>query len=401
MRALGMILEGFYTGLYAGIEGGDGRPSAAARDNRVVDISRRARDRGIFPGMSVSEVELRFPDVRVFELDPRELGPDAEILAAAWAEVTPEVEMIEGNRFFLGLAPGEKWEAVLSSFLGKIPGHLGHWLWIGVGPGRLTAEVALNYSRNQGCAAREIGRRRCIATRIDGSSMTSFLSPLSLAHAPSVPDATVAELRRLGVSTFGDLAVIPQEVLENHFGPGEVTRLSRIARGQDATVVAGNYPPPRKLRERGIENWHDAAIKAALRDDIEGLAKEMRDEGLVAGGMKLWLLGRDRKWDVRSREFTPPRGRRESLESVLLNLWVGRGIPSPSGYRVELFDLGSRGLAQISFMENTNRDRRAIEELIDDLGRRYSGRAAFWGEAMLIDRRERMLELWDPLRRRG
>ncbi len=399
LPVFGMVLEGFYTDLHSRSTGRRG-PSAAVRDASVVDISHGARAGGVFCGMSVSEVELRFPGVRIFEVDPREFGPDLEILALAWTDITPEVEMIEGNKLFLGLAPGENWESALSQFFEEIPRGLGHRLWIGVGPGRLSAEVALNYGEDDGGVIREVGGRKCLTTSVDTVGLASFLSPLPLSYAPSIPNSTVAELRRLGVTVFGDLAAMPREVLENQFGPGPVIELSRLARGRDTTTVAGNYPPPRKICDRDIAGWSSSAVELALGNDIGRLAKEMDEEGLVAGNMKLWLRGGDGRWDVRSREFSPSRGRRRTLESVLLKLWADRKVSAPLSYRVELSGLSSRPLAQISFMGNEDRDRQIIEELIRDLGRRYPGRMAFWGEEMSIDRRERMLELWDPLRRR-
>ncbi len=400
MPALGIILEGLLAALEAGVPGDECRPTIVLREGAVVDTCPRARGEGIEIGISSSEAAMRCPGIRAVECDLVRYGPRAEIFAAAAADVSPGVEMISPGHLMIDLARGEDPLVLVCELLVRLPPDLGHSLHIGYGPGKVLADVALGAAGRGFGEVRHLEGRaaRVVAIRAEGSE--GLLASLSPAFSQLIPGDISRDLAHLGLDRFGDVARISEELLRERFGPGWARRLVSWARGRDGTIVTGNYPPPRRVREGEVENWTSTAIEGFLVQCCRDLAEELDRESLVAKRMSLWLSGEDGGWERGQREFSGPRRRQMALISALRRLWNDRGVMYPKRFRIEFSGLRPGELEQVSILGGKRNRREILAELVEDLDRKFPGEIARWGEDAGSCRRERMLELWDPLRGR-
>ncbi len=400
MSVTGVFVEGYYAGLHRrcfSLAGGV--PVVLTRSGRVVDACREASEGGVRPGMSMTQARVRLPDAHFAALDTRSYGPEVERLARAAVRLSPDVEVYHPHRVFVGIGDSITLLCFLQRLLRGLTGDLVHRVFLGRGPGKYLAEIALNEARHRGEGWQIVSGRWCSAAIIPPGDGGYALASLPLSRLGRLPRHVVQCLSRLGISRFGEIGDVSLLALQERIGPGWAQTLSGLSRGEDGAVVNTNYPPPRLYREREVGGWSREGVQKALCKDIWVLAKEMLQERLAAGQVELWFLERGCGWSKRKREFSRPRSDRHALEFTLLRLWETSDIPGPLRYRIEISRLQSPQLSQVSFLQQrTSGDRETVEKTMKDLVFRYSGHAAFWGEQLAVSRRERMLAQWDPLR---
>jgi DNA polymerase IV len=133
-----------------------------------------------------------------------------------------------------------------------------------------------------------------------------FLHPLPIEALWGVGPATATRLRRLGVTTVGELARVPGDALETALGRANGAQLGRLARGLDDRPVE----PDREIKSVSHEETYPAD-----RYDADGLhvetvrmadsvAARMRRAGLV--GRTVTLKVRYGDFSTRTRSRTSP-----------------------------------------------------------------------------------------------
>jgi DNA polymerase-4 len=133
-----------------------------------------------------------------------------------------------------------------------------------------------------------------------------FLHPLAVEALWGVGPATADRLRRLGVTTVGELAALPVEVLESTVGRANGRHLGRLARGVDDRSVR----PDRDVKSVSHEETYprDRYDRDDLRREIVRMADAVGSRLRRAG-----LAGRTVTLKVRYGDFvTRTRSRTES-----------------------------------------------------------------------------------------
>jgi DNA polymerase-4 len=172
----------------------------------------------------------------------------------------------------------------------RIKDEIGITASIGIGSSKLIAKIASDMDKPDGLVEVAAGDER------------DFLAPLPVGRLPCVGQKTGEALRRMGVSTVGDLAGLPEAMLSARFGvTGGV--LYRFARGTDGREVT----PPQAAKSISRETTFNRDtldiefLKATLRYLSERVGADLRRNGRRARCVTLKLRYADFETITRSQ----------------------------------------------------------------------------------------------------
>lgn len=226
----------------------------------------------------------------------------AEILA----RYSPVVEMVSIDEAYLDLTGSERLLgpplAAAHRLRGEIWDTTGLPCSMGLAATRLVAKVASDQAKPRGLLWVPAGREQ------------RFLAPLPVGKIPGIGRVTAAALERMGIRTVGELAAVPPDQLEEHFGRwGE--GLARKARGQDAWDFVVDAEPKSIGHNQtfGADTDDEALLRATLSRLLEKAAKRLRDAGLYARTVTVTIRYAGFETHTRARTLAEPT----DLDSVL------------------------------------------------------------------------------------
>ncbi|MBI4538838.1 MAG: DNA polymerase Y family protein [Gemmatimonadetes bacterium] len=179
----------------------------------VWQVSERAAQAGVRPGMGVSQAVGLCPFLTLLEPDPAHYDAAGEAMLEVLGGLTPVVEPAGGGRVFLGMdglerlygGPRRQAERALESLLEVLPRPLVAATRAGWAPGKFGAWVAAVAARpGEPMIVRE-------------EELPSFLASRPVAALPVEP-SVIERLERLGIGALGELVVLPEPALVGQFG---------------------------------------------------------------------------------------------------------------------------------------------------------------------------------------
>ena len=185
----------------------------------------------------------------------------------------------------------------------------------------------------------------------------AFLAPLPIERLWGVGPATAGQLHRLSIRTIGQLATLPEHILEERFGK-HGRGLARHARGIDDRPVESEETRKSISQEntfaQDIGDLH--RLERELLRLSEGVARQLRRRGLFASTVRLKLRYEDFTTITRQRTLDQPT----NLEQVIYR--EGRELLSQAwiqGRKIRLIGIGVSNLAttgnQLRFFDQDNR----------------------------------------------
>jgi DNA polymerase-4 len=145
---------------------------------------------------------------------------------------TPRVEPISLDEAFCDVSGAHTLygssEDIASAIRERVRDELELDASVGGGPSKLVAKVASRTCKPDGVLL--------------VSDPISFLHPVSIEELWGVGDVTATALRRLGVTTIGELAAFPAEVLRRQLGVASANHLHAVAWGRDPSPVVERAP---------------------------------------------------------------------------------------------------------------------------------------------------------------
>ncbi|HZQ37496.1 MAG TPA: DNA polymerase Y family protein, partial [Dehalococcoidia bacterium] len=177
---------------------------------RVFDLSLAAHNCGVSPGMSVRTAVGLCSTAAIVTCDAPLIDGAFASLVDVMASMSPAVELLPPDTFYLGIARG--WggisdeTALLHSLLLAIRERTGLRVRSGSGAGRFTARVAAMLAEDDAV--------RTIAPGDEGAT----LAPLPIALLPCSAEIE-RRLQLYGLRTLGDIATLPAGPLQAQFGP--------------------------------------------------------------------------------------------------------------------------------------------------------------------------------------
>ena len=251
---------------------------------RLDDVSRAARELGIEPGMRLSELRRRYPEVPVLLPDARAAQAFRRILSSlceartpvwevgtdtAWLDLSGTVHLFAGD--------WSAWAERLRDDLARSCGV--RELTLAAASTRGVAEILARLPGTQSI-------RLCPA----GQELAS-LEPVILASVPWLPRQVREKLDRLGLRTLGDVRRQPRSFLRLHLGPhGE--RLSALASGLESDLGgrSRSVVVEQALQRDEVDSQ---ALRAAVHELADRLAFALREKALGAREITLRISWSD------------------------------------------------------------------------------------------------------------
>ena len=234
---------------------------------------------------------------------------------------------------------------------------------VGVASTKLVAKIASDLRKPDGLVV------------VPPGTEAAFLAPLPISRLWGVGGPTAMALRDYSVSTIGDLAALPPELLTRRFGKFGTALVGR-ARGIDPDPVAGLDAA------KSIGHEHTFDVDTSDRDVIErtllamadGVAGRLRASGVKAGTIAVKIRDSSFRTITRQRTLTEPTDLTEPIWHTALDL----ARPEVRGMRVRLLGVTASNLGapdQLSLFAPADARRHQAIEAADELRRRFGERA--------------------------
>jgi DNA polymerase-4 len=293
----------------------------------VATASYEARRHGVHSAMATAEARRRCP--QAVYLSPRFEAYSAvsAVVMAVLRELSPVVEPISMDEAFVDLAAGLSGgldtgsvTALGGRLKADILARTGLTASIGAGTSKLIAKIASDSRKPDGLVVVPPGGERAL------------LAPLPVRALWGVGPAGAERLRRVGVTTVGELAALPPERLVALFGVARGHGLHELARGLDARpVVAG-----REIKSISVEDTFptDLVDRTDLVRELDSLALRVarRLRARERSGRTITLKVRRHDFTTIARSDTLPGPTddevviRDVARRLLGSVDVGRGV---------------------------------------------------------------------------
>jgi DNA polymerase-4 len=356
------------------VVGGD----PAGRRGVVATASYEARAFGVHSAMPVSTAKRLCPDAIFLRGDYREYQRVSRGFHAILADYTPLVESggldeaymdVTGCEALIGSA-----EQGAATIRQRIRAELRIAASVGIASSRLVAKVASDKAKPDGV---------CI---VPEGEEAAFLAPMPLRALPMLGPSMEKRLAQLGLSTLGQLAMVPASTLEGLFGRHGAV-IGQRARGIDPSRVGGEHDAKSISREGTFSS--DVAdpehLRAVMRAFSESVGSQLRKQSRRARTVSLKLRYEDFTTLNRSKTLARPVNSDEAIYEAADGL-LSR-IRQAERRPVRLIGVGASNLVddavQLSLEPSQESKSESLSAAFDQVRKKYgtrsiqTGRTAF------------------------
>jgi DNA polymerase-4 len=258
----------------------------------VLSASYEARESGVRSGM---------PSTRARRLCPQavRVAPDFDRYTACskavmeiFTSYTPVVQAMSLDEAFLDVSGSGRWLGdpvqVAEELRARIFDEQGITCSVGVAATTLMAKLASRSAKPDG------------VLRVTPAEVTTFLHPLPVEALWGVGEKTGEQLRRLGLTTVGDIAHTPVATLRRAMGPAAGSHLHVLAWGGEDRTVVPRRPDAEPERSMGADETfgRDTDDPALVQRELLRLSAKVTGRMRAAG-----LAGRTVTLKVRFADF--------------------------------------------------------------------------------------------------
>jgi len=261
----------------------------------VVAATRRARTKGIRPGLSLAQARSILPKLIARGRDTECERTAQEALFEVAETFSPRVEDAGEGVVYIdieGLARHYDSELDLAKAAMRAADGVGLPARVGIAASKLAARVAAELPKSP--------------TIVDAGSESDFLAPLPLTRLSPQIDAAVT-LRRWGLTSIGELARLPEAEVASRLG--ELGReLHYAARGIDPRPLIPRPLPP-DFREGMDLEWPLVALEPFLfiaNAALDRLSKRMEMQGFSCKRIELTMNLEPDGYSARAIELPAP-----------------------------------------------------------------------------------------------
>lgn len=336
----------------------------------VASCSYAARLLGVRSAMPMSQAIKLCPNLIIVPPRHRLYAEVSRQVMAVLRDLTPLVEQISIDEAFLDLSDlPEAGETLARHLQARINGELNLSCSLGVATNKLVAKIANDVGKSR----MKSGASPNAITVVPPGEEAAFLAPLPAEALWGVGPKTAARLAALGIHTIGDIAVRPEDEMARLFGK-HGAELALRARGIDERPVVIEHET--KSISKEVTFARDIAdageLLQTLRRLSEGVAQQLRHEGLSGSTVKLKLRWPDFSTITRQMTLTQPSNLDTEIGHAAARLfelaWDGRRP-------IRLLGVGVSGLGasyrQLGLWEAEAAEDRRLQETLDDLRRRF------------------------------
>ena len=372
-----VIVHADMDAFYAAVEQHDhpewrGKPVIVGGPSRrgvVATASYEARPCGVHSAMPMAVALRRCPDAIVVAPNFERYQQVSAQVMEVFGRFSPAVEPLSLDEAFLDLTGAERLFGSPEAIGRRIRREVveatdGLTVSVGISTTKFVAKVASDH------------RKPDCLTIVPGDRVAEFLAPLPVSRLWGVGEKTLPELERLGLRTIGDVARADRAALVRSLGAlGE--HIHRLALADDPRDVE----PEHERKSLGSETTlgedvvGEEAIRPLLRASATRVARGLRDERLVAGGVRVKLKTRDFRLLTRQMPLEIPTDNAVELEQAAFALLPGFDLRIPmrlvglAAFRLTEAEAGQRTLFPDETHERLRRLDRAVDALHDKFGR--------------------------------
>lgn len=379
-----IIAHGDMDAFFASVEQMDhpelrGKPllvGGTGRRGVVSTASYEARPFGCHSAMPMAVARRLCPQAVVLPPNFKRYAEISEKVMGVFARFSPLVEPLSLDEAFLDLTgceglfgPPEEMGRRLKREVKEATGGL--TLSVGIAATKFVAKVASDFAKPDGL------------TLVPPGTEADFLWPLEVSRLWGVGPKTVALLNGLGLKRIGDVAKADPAWLTGRLGAlGE--HIHRLSMAEDDRDVVPERDPKSIGAEVTLEEdvVGAEALRPHLRRAADRIARELRSEGLVAGGVRVKLKTASFQLLTRQAPVRPPTNSGKELFRTAQALLDAFDLTVP----MRLAGLAAFGLQPAGarrqgdlFEPETRRKGRELDRTIDALRERFGDGAIRWG----------------------
>jgi DNA polymerase-4 len=349
-----------------------GRPVVVGGTGRrgvVASCSYEARAYGVHSAMPSARARQLCPQAVFLAGRFSRYAEVSRDIHAVFEDYTPLVEGISLDEAFLDVTGTERLFGpavdIAVSIRARIRSELGLRCSVGVAGVKFLAKLASEAAKPR-ADLRGVVEGPGVFVIEDGQEL-DFLRPLPIESLWGVGPATATRLRRLGVTTVGDLMLVPEDGLRGAVGKAHGSHLAALARGVDEREVEPNREVKSVSHEETYPvDLHDTdQLGAEVVRMADAVATRLRRAGLVGRTVNLKVRYGD--FVTRTRSQSVPTALAEGPAIASVGLALLAGVDVAAGVR--LLGVGVSNL--------TAYDPASAQQLHLDLG----GQPAGWRDA--------------------
>jgi len=352
----------------------------------VLSASYPARHHGVRSAMPMMRARRLCPQATV-------IAPDFELFTAVSAavmetfrDVTPVVQAMSLDEAFLDVFGSLRRlgsaRLIAEQLRARVADEQGITCSVGIATTTHLAKLASRRAKPDGVVV------------VPRDEATAFLHPLDVEELWGVGESTAAALRRLGLSTVGDVAHTSTTILRRALGPALGAQLHDLAWGGGSTTVVPRQSIDEPDRSIGSDTTFrrdtddpEVVLREVLRSSTK-VAARMRRAGVVGRTVTLRVRFSDFTTITRSRTLREPTDVAVHLHAEARRLFTALGLQRA---RIRLVGVRMSGLTdaattprQLLLGERTSGWSEA-ERAVDAAVGRY-GRAAVQPASLLAER---------------
>lgn len=353
-----------------------GRPD---RRGVVASASYEARQFGLHAGMPLATASRLCPQATFIEGNFAKYRDASRKFMAILADFSPFLEPVSLDEAYLDVTGFESIHGSIRrmalTIKQRIKDELGICASVGIASGKVIAKIASDLSKPDGLIEVARGDER------------RFLAPLPVARLPGIGSKAQKILSDLGITTIGELSMMPSGELKSRFGvSGEL--LQRHARGIDDRPVE----PPGAAKSISRETTFDrdiedrSRLRATLYYLSERVGAELRRQGRQAKCISLKLRYADFSTITRRRTLRQPASTDRTIFDTGLELLREglAGVKQP----VRLIGIGVTSLTepagQLNMLDTSAERWEHLNKVIDHIRNKYGFTAIQTGRTLLL-----------------
>ncbi len=266
----------------------------------VSSASYEARPYGVRSAMPMARARALCPQAVYLPPDFTAYSAASRAVMGIFRDVTPLVEPLSLDEAFLDVAGARRLfgrpAAIARLIRERVAGEQGLTCSVGVAPSKFVAKLGSTRAKPDGLLV------------VPAARVLDFLHPLPVAALWGVGERSAETLRRLGLTTVGELARAPSGMLRQALGDAAARHLHELAWGRDPRRVS----PEQVDKSIGAEVTFDAdvtdprEIRRALLGLAEKVGARLRGSGQVGRTVALKVRLADFRTVSRSRTLDVP-----------------------------------------------------------------------------------------------
>lgn len=352
----------------------------------VLSASYEARRHGVHSAMPMMRARRLCPQATVLAPDFELFGAVSAAVMETFREITPVVQVVSLDEAFLDVAGSARRlgsaRVIAEQLRARIADEQAITCSVGIATTTHLAKLASRRAKPDGVVV------------VPRAQATAFLHPLDVEELWGVGETTATALRRLGLSTIGDIAHTPAPILRRALGPALGAHLHDLAWGGGSTTVVPRRGTDEPDRSMGSETTFrrdtddpEVVLRELLRSSTK-VAARMRRAEVVGRTVTLRVRFSDFTTITRSRTLREPTDVAATIHAEARRLFHALGLQRArlrlAGVRVSGLTDAASTPRQLVLGERTSGWSEA-ERAVDAAVGRY-GRAAVQPASLLVGR---------------